>query len=161
MSEDRRVTEGEFDYKSLYEILDETTMEFRKGEEVVQRETSGVKVTEVFAMPHLSEAVSELEQVDVHFIMVGVDKKKAEEQKEKLLRVLKTYPQQDRLAGGPSYIEVGGVVDSQSAALRLFALGEVLGLWRDITPEKLGVTGPEADELAGRGFVMMTGFQVD
>ena len=78
---------------------------------------------------------------------------------DELIAILKTYPQPERLAGGPSYIEVGGEIGDQGAAFQLFALGKVLGLWDIITPEKLGITGPEANQMAGMGFVMMSGFK--
>ncbi len=44
-------------------------------------------------------------------------------------------------------------------ALRLFALGKVLGFWNIITPETLGFKGEAADEFAGKGFVMMGGYK--
>ena len=59
---------------------------------------------------------------------------------------------------GPSYIDVGAVLDSQSLAFVLFAVGKVLGLWDIITPETLGIEGEKAGELAGLGFVMISGF---
>ena len=74
------------------------------------------------------------------------------------------YPQDPRSArpaGGPSCIQVGAQIDSQDAALRLYALGEVLGLWEVVTPGRRLVTGPEALQMARNGFVMMTGFRPD
>jgi hypothetical protein len=43
-------------------------------------------------------------------------------------------------------------------AMRLFALGQALGMWKVITPEGLGIEGEDADRMAGSGFVMMTGW---
>lgn len=155
----------------LYEILRETTGQFRKGEEVEGdpelvgaikegRDLSKISggSVHIYAMPHESQAIEGIVKVDLHFIIVGVDKVKAELHKEELIAILKTYPEQERLAGGPSYIEMGGEIGDQGATLQLFALGKVLGLWDVITPEKLGITGQEASELAGRGFVMIDGF---
>lgn len=145
----------------LHEILRETTVQLRKGAEVEEREVGNVHVTEVYAMPHESESKDGILKVDCHFVKVGVDTTKAEEYRDELIGILKTYPAPDRLAGGPSYIEVGREIGDQDAAFQLFALGEVLGLWQVITPEKLGFTGPEARQMAGRGFVMMSsGFKV-
>ena len=110
-------------------------------------------------MPHESETGSELEMHDIHFIKVGVKKDEAQKLREELVRVLEEYPQPDRLAQGPSYIEVGGVVGSQDSALRLFALGESLGFWFVLTPETIGYTGAQANYLADKGFVMISGFQ--
>ena len=121
----------------LYQILRETTV----------------------AMNHESQAKNDIENVDLHFIVVGVDKPKAEQIKDEFIAILKTYPQPDRLARGLSYIEVGGEIGDQGAALQLFALGKVLGLWDIITPEKLGFTGHEAAKMAGSGLVMMSGFK--
>ena len=159
----------------LYEILRETTIQLRKGAEI-EGDPALVKaikdfkgsddldklpggVAEVYAMPHESEAKDGIVKVDCHFIVVGVDKAKAEKHRDELVAILKTYPMPDRLADGPSYIEVGGEIGDQGAAFQLFALGEVLGLWQVITPEKLGITGPEARQMAGMGFVMMSGFK--
>jgi hypothetical protein len=159
----------------LYAILKETTREFRKGAvvegtpalvaalidpaDVPPAEMPG-GVAEIYMMPHVSEAdeFGAYEMVDCEFLTIGVDKAKAEQRRDELVAILKTYPQPERLAGGPSYIEVGGVLGDQSAAFCLFALGKVLGLWGLITPAALGITGAEAREMAGSGFVMITGF---
>lgn len=100
-----------------------------------------------------------LEMVDVEFMVVGVDKAKAETRRAELRAILDAWPQPERLAGGPSYIEVGGVIGDQGAAFLLFALGKVLGLWGLITPASMGITGPDAREMAGAGFVMITGYR--
>ena len=75
------------------------------------------------------------------------------------MEILRGYPEPERLAGGPSYIEIGGVLGDQQEAFLLFALGKVLGLWSVITPATLGFEGPEADQLAGAGMVNMSGFK--
>ena len=151
----------EMDLDRLHEIIRETTSGFRKGEAIQQKQTGNINVVEVFAMPHDSEADGKLIKVDCHFITVGVDKEKAEEYRDELVLILKTYPQPERLAGGPSYIEVGAEIGSQDAALQLFALGQVLGFWKVITPETLGITGQEAIQTAGMGLVMISGFKND
>lgn len=117
-----------------------------------------MKVVEVWAMPHESEA-KDLVKVDCELLVIGVNKGKAEARKAELIEILKTYPRIDRLAGGPSYIEVGAELGDQGAAFMLFALGEVLGLWNVITPKTLGIEGPEARQMAGLGFVMMSGWK--
>ena len=144
----------------LYQILKATTVMLRKGPEVEEREVGNVHVTEIFAMPHKSEYQdSDMIMVDCHFIVVAVDKAKAEKYREELIAILKEYPAPDRLAGGPSYIEVGAEIGDQGAAFRLFALGEALGLWSVFTPKTLGFTGPLANEMAGSGMVMISGFK--
>lgn len=145
------------DLDCLYRIIQETTTSFRKGEEVTEKDVGNVKVVEVFNIPHQSEASEDLVLVDCHFIMVGVDKAKAIKRRNDLVRILKEYPNFARLKKGLSYIEVGGEIGDQGAALRLFALGRVLDFWEVITPKTMGITGKAADELAGAGMVMTSG----
>jgi len=156
--------------KRLYEILSETTMEFRKGRvfegtpslvaqaEAGADELKGGGILEVYAMPHVDEAPPGIERVDLEFEVIGVDRALAEKRRGELVGILNSYPQPDRLEGGPSYIEIGGVIGSQSAAFQLFALGKVLGLWQIITPSTFGFSGPEAREMAGRGLIMISGY---
>lgn len=143
----------------LYDILRETTVQLRKGPGVEKERVGNVDVTHVYAMPHVSEAKPGLETVDCEFLAIGVDRDRAEQHRAELLTILRAYPEPDRLRGGPSYIEVGAVIGDQGAAFQLFALGEVLGLWMVITPAVMGFSGPEARDLAGRGFVMISGFK--
>ena len=156
--------------KRLYEILNETTAQFRKGEEiegspglVAAIKSGDMKdapggVAHIYAMPHQSEAKPTLEKVDMEFITIGVDRDRAASHRSELVEILNDYPSPERLRGGPSYIEVGGEIGDQGAAFQLFALGKVLGLWDVITPTSLGATGEEARELAGRGFIMISGY---
>ena len=159
------------DLNRLYKILNKTTMQLRKGEvfegtpELVEQATRGGDeplkgggVLEIYAMPHKNE-VSGVEKVDMEFLVIGVDKAKAESHKAELIAILNTYPDPERLAGGPSYIEVGAEIGDQGMAFQLFAIGKVLGLWDVMTPASLGFKGEEAREMAGRGFVMMTGYR--
>lgn len=155
----------------LHEILTDTTTQLRKGEvfegtpELVEQakrgdeELKGGGVLKVYAMPHESEAPEGMETVDLHFITVGVDREKAENNRDDFISILNEYPDRAELYGGPSYISVGATIGDQGAALQLFALGKVLGLWSIITPEQMGFAGADADELAGGGFIMMSGYQ--
>lgn len=147
----------------LLQILSETAYQLRKGEKVVEHKVGNVEVIELNTLPH--ESVIDVgEKVDCHFIVVVVDKSTAKKYKDELLQILKDWPSEawgvpvPKLEDGPSYIHVGGVLGDQGAAFQLFALGQVLGFWDVITPEKLGITGSEADELAGNGLVMIDGF---
>lgn len=162
------------DVTRLYKILAETTCQLRKGEEITGTpelveefknlkpgdELKGGGVLEIFAMPSVSEAPVELVQVDLHFVSIGVDKAKAEQRRAEFVSILKSWPN-DALAGGPSYITVGGEIGDQGSALQMFALGQVLGLWTVITPKTVGIEGEDADRMAGMGFVMMSGFRPD
>lgn len=155
----------------LYQILGETTVQLRKGEVIhgdkplVDAINAGVEhdklpggVVTFDLMPHESAAAPNIEKVDVEFMVVGVDRAAAERHKDELVSILKEYPEPERLARGPSYIEVGAVIGDQGAAFQLFAVGKVLGLWRVITPSMMGFTGAEAERMAGMGFVMVSGF---
>ncbi len=143
----------------LYQILGETTIQLRKGPEIEKDQIGPVEVVHIYMMPDASEMPAGMEAVDVHFIIIGVDKAKAEARKADLIDILNHWPQPDRLAAGPSYIEVGGVIGDQGAAFQLFALGKVLGLWGIITPATFGMTGTEADQAAGSGYIMMSGYR--
>jgi len=156
----------------LYKILAETTVQLRKGEvfegtpelvEQAQRgeELKGGGVLEVYAMPHENEACPDLEKVDMEFIIIGVDRTKAEEHRAELVSILDDWPKDAAapLADGPSYIAVGADIGDQGAAFQLFALGKVLKLWNVITPASFGFSGPEARALAGNGMVMMSGYR--
>jgi hypothetical protein len=144
----------------LIEVLNETTVELRKGDSVEERQVGGVAVTDIYMMPHVAQAGPDLELVDVVFETIGVDKAKAPTFREELIGLLdKLQADGLDLAGGPSYISTGGVIGSQSYAFRLYALGQVLGFWRVITPENLGIKGEEARSLAGSGFVYISGYK--
>ena len=147
------------DLDALYRILQVTTQQVRKGPEVTQETAGGLQVTHVYSMPDESAIPPTARVVDVHFIQIAVHLEAAGLVKDDLVALLRTYPEPERLARGPSYIEVGGWLGDQGAALQLFALGEALGLWTVITPERLGITGAAADQLAGTGFVMLSGWQ--
>jgi hypothetical protein len=131
------------------------------GQPIVSEHDAGpIHVTEIYGyLATEADVPPDIEKRDVHFFVVAVDKAKAEQYRPSLIEWLTNYPEPERLAGGPSYIEIGARVGSQEAALRLFALGDVLGLWKLITPERLGITGPEADALAGNGLVMISGWK--
>jgi hypothetical protein len=145
------------DLEALHTLLNETTVQLRKRT-VTERDGHA---THFYLMPHVDEAADGLEIVDLEFIAVGVDKAKADPRRDDLIRLLDTYPALDRLAGGPSYIEVGAVIGDQGAAFQLFALGKVLGLWSVITPATIGATGDQARQMAGMGFIMISGYRPD
>ena len=156
----------------LYEILNETTIQLRKGEVIhgdkplVDAIKAGVEsdklpggVVTFDMMPTVAEAADGLEKVDLEFLVIGVHKAKAEQHRAELIGLLNSYPNPDSLASGPSYIAVGAEIGDQGAAFQLFALGKVLGLWDVITPGSFGMTGAEAQQAAGSGFIMMTGYR--
>lgn len=156
----------------LYKILNETTIQLRHGEVIhgtpelvdaikagndLDKSPGGVVTFDM--MPHKDEASSDLEKVDCHFLTIGVDKAKAEQHRAELVEILKTYPNPAELAGGPSYIAVGATIGDQGAAFQLFALGKALKLWDVITPKTFGMTGAQADQAAGVGYIMCSGWK--
>lgn len=115
---------------------------------IIKRSTVMVRKDELVAMP----------MVDVHFFSVGITSD-AEGLRDDLCKALAGFPSPERLASGPSYIELGGELGDQGFALRLIGLGAHLGLWQAITPALWGITGSVADQMAGGGMVMMSGYR--
>lgn len=154
----------------MHEILGRTTIQLRKGEvlegtpELVKQfkegaeELSGGGVLEINLMPHETECLPQFQKVDMELLVIGVDRTEAEAHRNEIVSILNSYPDPDTLSKGPSYIHVGAEIGDQGAAFQLFALGKVLGLWDVITPSVLGLKGDDATEAAGRGFIMITGY---
>lgn len=147
------------DINALHKLLEDTTVLLRKGADVTHRSVGGVDVVTIQVMPHEDEGLPPFtKKIDLVLVTVGV-LPVAHERRAELVKLLNTYPQPERLAGGPSYIEVGAVIGDQGAALRLIALGHVLRLWNVITPATLGMGGEQAREAAGAGWVMTDGYR--
>jgi hypothetical protein len=138
----------------INDIISLCCEQHRKGPAVTEEELDDLQVTTVMAMPHVDDLPPEFLCVDVHFFVVAVSNE-ANDYRSELIELLEPW---ERLKSGPSYIEVGAELGDQGAALCLFGLGEALGFWHVVTPAKLGITGEKADQLAGRGFVMCSGF---
>jgi len=150
--------------RSLYEIVEETTKIFRKGSEIERKNSKGLEVVEIYGYPPTSESEAEnlmnLEMIDMIFINVEVNKELAEKSRRELEIILDNYPQPERLRGGPSYIELAPNLGAeQETALRLMALGKVLGYWDIMSGKTLGLTDQEAKELAGQGLLMISGYK--
>lgn len=143
----------------MAQILEECCTQFRKGPMVVEGRIGAVRTVDIYAMEAVENAPASMEKVDVEFLVIGVDREKAMARKAELCDLLKEYPDLNRLAEGPGYIEVGGALGSQDLALQLFAVGKVMGMWEVITPAKMGFEGTEAREMAGLGFLMITGWR--
>jgi hypothetical protein len=121
----------------------------------------------------------EFQVVDLHFFRCAVNKAEAELLREEFYELVDnwppdpTYQPENRLVGGPSYIELGaqiGTFMGQQDAMRLMALGEVLGCWEVITPRRLfkatGMSDEELDakedefnQMAGTGFVLISSYK--
>ncbi len=166
----------------LRQILRETTTQLRKGEVIegtpalaaALKTGDGIEdlpsgSVHIYGMPHVREIENEgIEKVDCHFIVIGVNKAKAESHRAEVVTLLGQWPTESwgqptrQLTEELNYIEVGSVLGDQGAALCLFALGQTLRLWKVLTPKVvLGVTGPTADMLAGRGYITISGLKLE
>jgi hypothetical protein len=143
----------------LYRILGECTAMFRKGEVITTKRVGVLEVTTVDAMPTVEEGNGRFHCdvfVDVHFVTIGVDSAKAEKHRQAFIDAL--GPDYGLLERGPSYLHIGAEIGDQGAAFCLMAMGEALGLWRVITPAKLHMEGERAEQAAGLGYIMISGF---
>lgn len=134
-------------------IVSQTTMQLRKGAARTDTVKDGVRSIVIYDMPSVDEAPADVTVIDAYFVAIGVNKAKAEAVKDELYKLLADEPIFQK---GPSYIHIGAELGDQGQALGLFALGQALGFWKIITPQTFGFEGAEADEMAGRGFVMIT-----
>lgn len=133
-------------------------LERRLGDEVVKEsDAGGVHVVEINAFP---ETPPNAVRADVHFVMVGPTEGFPEH--DELLAVVRgafglgEFPlSAEDLAGGPSYITLGGWLGSQDLALMLIGAVELAGISKAITPAVFGATGAMANEMAGLGMVML------
>lgn len=148
----------EFSIGKLHQILETCTVPLRKSSVVEQRETAGLQVTEINAMPHVDER-PDLMAIDLDILVVGVNVTEAKKHRQALIAILEEWPN-DSLKSGPSYIDVGADLGDQGMAFQLFAMGEVLGLWRVITPTRLGLSGKDAEYAAGIGYVLIAGYKM-
>lgn len=128
--------------KLLYHILGETTGKIHSDN-----------------IPDLPK--EDFEIIDCVLVKVVVNKLKARAHKKDLIELLRNFPNEQLIKEGPSYIAMGGELGDQGAAFQLFALGHVLELWRLVTPITIGMTGKDAIDAAGVGWVMITGFNKD
>jgi hypothetical protein len=150
--------------RELIEYIEQATEVFRHGEVVKKTKVGNLDVVTVDAFP---EKPKDRPVIDVHFFDVGFNVVAMSSwSPRRLFDYLVNNPigeftnmVQAQWEGGPSYITIGGWIGSQELALRLLALGETHELWRVITPERLGITGADAERMAGNGLVMAAGFE--
>jgi hypothetical protein len=150
------------DSTTFFQAVKAATNIYRKGEPVIERKVGDLLVPEIYAYPSLDAKHDGAPLFDVHFVLVDVDPVKAQALKEQFLAWLRTYPQPERLAGGPSYSEFASIAQiEQATCFRIFALGAFFDLWKIITPERMGFTGQLAHDMAEDGYVMITGYRQD
>lgn len=148
----------------LANVIYEVSQSFRKTKEaVVLKQIANVQVTDAFAMPEVPADQANLTMVDAHFIVIGVDKEKAQAHKEDIIDYLENhYPGgKERLLAGPSYIELGAELGSQDLALHMMAVCDTLGIAKMLTPKGVipTLTGEQATALAGSGFILFADYK--
>lgn len=147
------------DRTRLMEVLNNSTCLISKGE-ITQRKVAGIPVLLWGLL--LSETDSEWEkfqQVDCHFIKVGVNEQQAKKDRQAFLEILESYPDAQRLAEGPSYKHVANIVGDELTALRMFGLGQVLGLWEVLLPDQFDVPPDLVDQAVDLGLIVTTGYE--
>jgi hypothetical protein len=149
------------DMPKLYELLAATTVQLRKGPAVSSQSVGPLLVFTIDDMPPTENAEDnpDIDIIDCFFLNIGVHKPSAAEHREQFIKICDTFDDPDVLAGGPSYITLGGIIGDQGAAFEFFALGKHYGLWHIVTPDTFGLKGVEAHEAAGGGFIMITGYK--
>lgn len=149
--------------QKLYDIVQDSTRVFRKGKSVERREVGNIDVVEKFGYDHTSKAPTgdNFDKVDMVFVDVAVDRARAERYRADLTRILQDYPQPERLAEGPSYIELAPNLGlEQEGALRFMALGKTLEMWNIMSAKTLGMNDYVARQMAGQGFLMISGYDI-
>ncbi len=150
------------DTRKLYDIVQDSTRIFRKGESVERRQFRNAEVIELFGYDHTSKAPTgdNFDIVDMIFVDVVVDIARAEKYRGAFAEQMRAYPQPERLAGGPSYIELAPNMGmQQEGALRVMALGKTLGMWDVMSAKTLGMDDITARHMAGQGFLMISGYK--
>lgn len=125
---------------------------------VSEHERGGVRSVEVLGFP---EEPLNAVRADVHFVVVAPTAGLPE--RDDLVETVRAalgmgefaVMRAEDLAGGPSYITLGGWLGSQDLALMLIGAVELVGIANAITPGSFGFTGETADAMAGSGMVML------
>lgn len=146
------------DKKRLMEALKDSTCVISKGEKTRQR-MSGIHCLLWGLMTSPTDpGVQLLDKVDCQFITIGVNREQAEKHRADFIEFLETYPDPVRLSEGPTYKHIASIVGDDMTALRIFGLGQTLGIWDVVLPSQLGVDPELADEAADLGLIVVTGY---
>ena len=134
-------------------------LERRQGDpELKVRKAGDVGVIELNTFP---EEPPNAVRADVHFVMVAPNEGFPD--KDELIRVVVgaigkgefSEITAEDLAGGPSFITLGGWLGSQDLALMLIGAVELARIAKAITPKALGMSDRTAEAMAGAGLVML------
>lgn len=145
--------------RKLVKYVQLSTVVYRKGE-VVKAAEHSLTIDAFPAQPATRHTV------DCHFVTVGFTEHAPSWSHQQFYDAILACPHGEfrdmpleRWQGGPTYIEIGGWIGDQSLALLFMALGQEHGLWHVVTPARLGFTGAQADDMAGRGMVLVSGIR--
>lgn len=145
--------------KRLMEVLNDSTCFISKGDRT-QRKLPGIPVLLWGLLLHANDPSTEhMRLVDCHFVMVAVNPEMAESHRQDFIELLEEFPDHKKLHEGPSYKHVASVVGDDMTALRVFGLGQTLGLWDVLLPDQLGVDPELVDEAADLGAIVTTGYR--
>lgn len=143
----------------LMEVLNATTCLISKGAKT-QLKMPGVPILLWGLLLSASDTETQkLQQIDCHFVTVGVNPQRAEQHRRDFMSILEEFPSAKKLYDGPSYKHVADVVGDEMTALRIFGLGQTLGLWEVVLPSQLGVDPELVDEAAELGMILTTGYE--
>jgi hypothetical protein len=146
------------DKARLMEVLNDSTCLISKGERT-QRKLPGIPVLLWGLLLSASDAsAQDFNLVDCHFVTVAVNPVQAEAHRQGFIELLESFPDLKRLQDGPSYKHVASVVGDEVTALRVFGLGQTLGLWDVLLPDQFGVDQDSIDEAADLGLIVTTGY---
>lgn len=150
----------------IRDMLFHTCVPLRKGAVETVTQVGPMQVTTIDAFPSLDEmanfdkdysaADGTIKLVDCHFLTVAVHLKRAEQCRAEFIETIE--PDAEMLRGGPSYLSIGALLDDQTTAFGFMALGDALGLWHVVTPEKLHLPQDSWDRAAGLGYVLISGY---
>lgn len=146
--------------QEIIDIIHECTRPYRKGEVITQENGEVASVTHVYGYPPVEDLLSGWEPVDMVFFVVGVWPSVAAVRRPRLVELLndpKVWPNPERWALGPSFINIGGIIGDQELALRLMALGKVCGMWELVTPATMKAPEDMWNEVAAAGYIMTVG----
>lgn len=142
----------------LMEVLNDSTCFISKGART-ERKLPNIPVLLWGLLLHASDPLAKsFELVDCHFVMVAVNPVQAEAHRQDFIELLESFPNQKKLQDGPSYKHIASIVGDDMTALRVFGLGQTLGLWNVMLPDQFGVDPELADEVADLGLIVTTGY---
>ncbi len=147
------------DKTRLMEVLNDSTCLISKGEKT-KKKLPGIPVLLWSLLLHNNDPATEsLQKVDCHFVVVAVNTRQAEAHRVDFIELLESFSDAKKLMDGPSYKHVASVVGDEITALRVFGLGQVLGLWDVLLPDQFGLDPELVDDAADLGLIVTTGYR--